>query len=57
MVFFFGFQILIFSWVMEILEKFLAFSLKLDLVFPHQRLAEEVVFCVFNKKSNSFLKL
>ena len=48
-VFFLGFEILI-SWVVELLEKVLAFSLKLDLLFPHQTLAEEVVFCVFKKK-------
>ena len=47
---FFGFEIVIFSWVVELLEKVLAFSLKLDLLFPHQTLAEEVVFCVFKKK-------
>ena len=34
---------------MELLEKVLAFSLKLDLLFP-QELAEEVVLCVFKKK-------
>ena len=43
--------------MVEILEKVLALSLKVDLVFPHQTLAEAVVFCVFNKKTNSFLKL
>ena len=46
---FFGFKILI-SWVVGLLEKVLAFSLKLDLRFPYQTLAEEVVFCVFKKK-------
>ena len=33
--------------MVELLEKFLALSLKLDLVFPHQTLAEEVVFLLF----------
>ena len=46
---FLSFELLI-SWVVELLEKVLAFSLKLDLLFPHQTLAEEVVFCVFKKK-------
>ena len=54
---FFGFKILIFSWLLELLEKVLAFSLILDLVFPHQALAEEIVFCVFNKRSKLFLEI
>ena len=37
---------------MELLEKVLAFSLKLDLLFPHQVFAEEVAFCVFKKKKH-----
>ena len=51
---FFGLEILIFFWVVEILEKVLAFFLELDLMFPNQKLAEEVVFGVFNKESNFF---
>ena len=54
---FFGFEILIFSWVAELLEKVLAFSLKLDLMFSHQTIAEEVVFVFLTRKVNSFLKL
>ena len=50
-VFFLSFEILI-SWLVEVLEKVLAFSLKLDLLFPHQAFAEEVVFCVFKKKKH-----
>ena len=42
---------------MELLAKVLAFSLKLDLVFSHQTLAEEVDFCVFNKKSKFFFEI
>ena len=48
---FFGFKILI-SWVVELLEKVLTFSLKLDLLYPHQTFAEEVVFSVFKKKQH-----
>ena len=41
--------------MVEFLEKVLAFSLKLDLVFYHQSLAEEWgFFCVFNKKRKVF---
>ena len=40
--------------MVELLEKVLAFSLKLDLVFPHQKLAEDVAF--FNKKSKFFIE-
>ena len=47
--FFFGFEILI-SWVVELSEKLLAFSLKLDLLSPHQAFAEEVAFSIFKKK-------
>ena len=45
--FFFGFEILIFSRVVKLLEKVLALSLKLDLVFPHQVLAEKWLLFVF----------
>ena len=38
----------------ELLEKALAFSLKLNLLFPHQALAEEVAFCDFKKKRHIF---
>ena len=37
----FSLKIVIFSWVVEFLENILAFSLKQDLVYSHQSLAEE----------------
>ena len=44
--------------MVEFLEKVLTFSLKLDLVFPHQSLAEEwLLFCDFNKKSKFCLEI
>ena len=47
----FSLEILVFSWVLEFLEKVLTFSLKLNLVFSQQSLVEEwLFFCVFNKK-------
>ena len=46
---------LIFSWVVEFLEKVLAFSLRLDLVFPHQRIAEKWLFFVFLIKKKQIL--
>ena len=49
--FVFVFEILI-SCVMDLLEKIISFSLKLDLQFPHQAFAEEVVFCVLKKKKH-----
>ena len=43
---------------MEFLGKVLAFSLKLDLGFPHQSQAEEWLFyCVFNKKKEFYLEI
>ena len=51
---FFGFGILI-SWVVELLEKVLAFSLKQYLWYSHQSLAEEWLFFVFLIKKKSFL--
>ena len=54
----FSFKILIFSWVMEILEKVLEFSSKPDLVFPHQSLTENwLLFSVFSKKSKFCLEI
>ena len=38
---YFSLKIVIFSWVVEFLENILAFSLKQDLVYSHQSLAEE----------------
>ena len=38
---YFSLKIVIFSWVVEFLEDILAFSLKQDLVYSHQSLAEE----------------
>ena len=38
---YFSLKLLIFSWVVEFLENILAFSLKQDLVYSHQSLAEE----------------
>ena len=44
--------------MVEFLEKVLPFSLKLDLVFPHQSLAEEwSFFYVFNRKSKFCLEV
>ena len=51
MPFIFGFEIPI-SWLVELLEKVLAFSLKRDLLFPHQTFAEEVIFYFFKKKKH-----
>ena len=49
-VFFWFWKNLIFSWVVEILEKNLVFSLKLDLLFLHQTIADDVAFYVSNEK-------
>ena len=38
---YFSLKIVIFSWVVEFLENILSFSLKQDLVYSHQSLAEE----------------
>ena len=38
---YFSLKIVIFSWVVEFLENILAFSLKQELVYSHQSLAEE----------------
>ena len=51
---FFGFGIPI-SWVVELLEKVLAFSLKQYLWYSHRYLAEEWLFFVFLIKKKSFL--
>ena len=53
---FFSFEILISS-VVKVLEKVVAFSSKLVLLFPHQTLAEEVALCVFKKKRKFFLEM
>ena len=42
--------------MVEFLENILAFSLKQDLVYSHQSIAEEWLFlCVFNRKKQVFV--
>ena len=52
---FFSLEILIISWVVELLENVLVFSLKQDLMYFHLSLAEEwLLFCVFSKEIKFF---
>ena len=53
-IFFFSLEINIFL-IMGFLENVLEFSLKRELVYSHQSLAEELGGCVFNKNSKFFV--
>ena len=53
---FFSFEILV-SWVVELFEKVLAFSLKLDLLFPIRHLLKRLFFVFLRKKSKFFLEI
>ena len=53
---FFGFDILIFSWLVELRKSF-SVLFKTRFGVPHQSLADEVVFDAFNKKTKFFLEI
>ena len=51
---YFSLKIVIFSWVVEFLENILAFSLKQDLVYSQQSLAEERLLCPWSRQKGSY---
>ena len=52
--YYFSLKIVIYSWVVEFLENILAFSLKQDLVYSHQSLAEERLLYLWPRPEGPF---